>query len=83
MDSETAIQPTKSSPNNGPDGLSDSISKINLDGNGEGDDTLPKQTIEQPTRRLVIYQRPQTLKLSKSPLVKPPEGMPALKDWFG
>jgi hypothetical protein len=84
MDPEAPKQPTKSSPKNGPSDLVDSMSKINLDDeNEEGDHTLHKRNIEQPARRLVIYPRPQTLKLSKSPLVKPPDNMPALKDWFG
>ncbi|KDQ16605.1 hypothetical protein BOTBODRAFT_64580 [Botryobasidium botryosum FD-172 SS1] len=33
--------------------------------------------------KLVSYTRAEVLYLSRSPLVKPPDGMPALKEWFG
>lgn len=82
MDPETANQAIKLSPKNGANAdIVDSMSKVSLDdGHPE---TLDKRTMGQPTRRLVIYPRPQILRLSKSPLVKPPVNMPALKDWFG
>ena len=35
------------------------------------------------TRPRVIYSRADLLTLSKSPLVKPPDAMPSLKDWYG
>lgn len=38
---------------------------------------------EPPPRPLHVYTRYGLLHLSKSPLVNIPEGMPALKDWFG
>ena len=37
----------------------------------------------QPQRPLHVYSRSDVLLLSKSPLVKQPDGMPSLKDWFG
>ncbi|KAI0778094.1 hypothetical protein BD413DRAFT_683932 [Trametes elegans] len=42
-----------------------------------------QKTTETPTRPLRVYSRHDILQLSKSPLVTLPEGMPALKDWFG
>ncbi|GBE78384.1 hypothetical protein SCP_0112690 [Sparassis crispa] len=39
--------------------------------------------IDTPPRPLRVYTRSQVLYLHKSPLVKPPDGMPPLKDWFG
>ncbi|KAG6381329.1 hypothetical protein JVT61DRAFT_5739 [Boletus reticuloceps] len=35
------------------------------------------------SRPFIMYSRPQLLFLHKSPLVQLPNGMPALKDWFG
>lgn len=35
------------------------------------------------SRPFITYSRPQLLFIHKSPLVQPPCGMPALKDWFG
>jgi zinc finger CCCH domain-containing protein 13 len=83
MDPETANQPTKPSPKSRPKDLAHSMSKVNLDDEHEETVPLDKRNTEQSARHLVIYPRLQVLKLSKSPLVKPPEGMPALKDWFG
>jgi hypothetical protein len=84
MDPEIENQPTKSSPKNGANDLVGSMSKFSLnDEHDENDLTLNKGNTEQPARLLVIYPRPQMLKLSKSPLVKLPGGMPTLKDWFG
>lgn len=60
--------------------LTDNMSNVHVDGH---DDTLETNTMGQPTRRLVIYPRPHLLNLHKSPLVKPPDDMPVLKDWFG
>ena len=37
----------------------------------------------QSTRPLHVYKRPELLYLSKSPLVKSPDGLPPLKEWFG
>ena len=75
MDPDTANQDTNvSSANASAIDLVDSMSNMKL--------SEDKNT-EHPARTLVIYLRPQILKLSKSPLVKPPCGMPSLKEWFG
>lgn len=37
----------------------------------------------QPVRPFITYSRVQCLALHKSPLVRLPDGMPPLKDWFG
>ncbi|KAJ7071543.1 hypothetical protein C8F01DRAFT_439119 [Mycena amicta] len=42
---------------------------------------VPAQS--SPCRPLLIYTRPQLLRLQSSPLVKPPTAMPELKHWFG
>ncbi|TFY81541.1 hypothetical protein EWM64_g2465 [Hericium alpestre] len=42
--------------------------------------TTPSDTTPHP---FISYTQEQLLLLSKSPLVTLPEGMPALKDWFG
>lgn len=46
------------------------------------DDGTPDGEAQSP-RPLHIYTRAQLLTLSVSPLVKVPDGMPELKDWFG
>jgi hypothetical protein len=38
---------------------------------------------EAISRPLTIYTRAQILFLHESPLVKPPSGMPPLREWFG
>lgn len=72
-----------SSPQNGSiEKLTDSVEKVSL----HTDDSKPTSTDkkdESPPRPLHVYRRPQILLLSKSPLVKQPDGMPPLKDWFG
>jgi hypothetical protein len=85
MDPESADQPQKSLQNNEANAdIVDSMSKFILaNDHQETRDTPDNKNTEQPTRRLAVYKRPQMLRLSKSPLVKPPEGMPPLKDWFG
>ena len=82
MDSQATTKTPKSPPKDAavPD-LVASVSKVQLD---DEHDILPENNSHsQPTRTLVIYPRSHALKLYKSPLVKPPNGMPALKDWFG
>lgn len=60
--------------------IAESLGKVSL----QNDDTKssPDKKDESP-RLLHVYARPQILQLSKSPLVKQPDGMPALKEWFG
>lgn len=85
MDPENSQQCTQPSTTNGTTtDIVNAMSKVNMD--NEHTDTevdLDNKNTEKPHRPLFIYPRPQMLKLSKSPLVKPPDGMPALKDWFG
>ena len=38
---------------------------------------------KEHVKPLIRWPRPSLLRLSKSPLVKPPDGMPPFKDWFG
>jgi len=48
------------------------------------DASTPDSAAEtEPPRPLHIYTRRQLVSLSRSPLVKVPDGMPELKDWFG
>ncbi|EKM60978.1 uncharacterized protein PHACADRAFT_24203 [Phanerochaete carnosa HHB-10118-sp] len=58
--------------------LADSLAKANV----QPEDKLHEKP-GQPPRELHIYAYSQLLRISRSPLVKPPEGMPALKEWFG
>ncbi|EGO28321.1 hypothetical protein SERLADRAFT_458713 [Serpula lacrymans var. lacrymans S7.9] len=39
--------------------------------------------IPPPSSSVIVYSPRQILLLYASPLVKPPIGIPALKDWFG
>lgn len=56
----------------------DAMEKLQLQAPPSSEETLP-----DPSRPFILYTRSQALQLSKSPLVKPPDGMPALKEWFG
>ena len=44
---------------------------------------IDQKNTDLPPRPLRVYARHDMIHLSKSPLVCLPEGMPALKDWFG
>ena len=50
---------------------------------GDSGDTSSSKSERVSPKRLRVYTRSQALYLRDSPLVKPPEGMPSLKDWFG
>lgn len=58
------------------DALADSLANVDIQ---DRSDKKP----EHPPRELHVYTHAQLLWISESPLVKPPDGMPALKDWFG
>ena len=60
------------------DTLADSLANVEIQ-----EDKSFDEKVEQSPRELRVYTHPQLLWLSKSPLVKPPDGMPPLKDWFG
>ena len=62
------------------DDLSRSVGKIALE-TEDDEDTSSKPTDTQ--RSFYVYTRAQALYLSKSPLVRCPQGMPDFKDWFG
>ncbi|KAH9835639.1 uncharacterized protein C8Q71DRAFT_762895 [Rhodofomes roseus] len=47
------------------------------------DDTSTSKSERISRRPLRVYTRSQAMHLRESPLVKPPDGMPSLKDWFG
>lgn len=68
------------------DKLATELEKVDLDNSEEqGKDQATNSHKAQDTtsRRLIIYTRKHLLHLSKSPLVKPPDGMPGFKSWFG
>ncbi|TDL28665.1 hypothetical protein BD410DRAFT_781186 [Rickenella mellea] len=67
------------------DELENAISAVSLQPHNVADahPTANDGNTERPNRRLIVYTRRQALRLSQSPLVKPPDGMPPLKDWFG
>lgn len=64
------------------DKLGEALAKTELQ---EDDSSLAttEQVAAQSARPLHVYKRPELLFLSKSPLVKPPDGLPPLKEWFG
>lgn len=71
------------------DALSDGLSNVSLQSVDTPDPKdLPSSVLPVPRgdsvpRPFVMYSRFQLLSLYKSPLVKIPDGMPVLKDWFG
>lgn len=84
MDPDSPSPASKSLPENGvTDDLVGAMSQVNLDHEQNADTTLDNEPTHTPPRALHIYTRSDMLKICQSPLVKPPEGMPALKDWFG
>ena len=83
--SQNTLNVSSVSSENGPAAdISASLEKVSIQ-RQEEDPTRStnSENHDSPRRRLHVYRRPQVLFLSKSPLVKTPEGMPALKDWFG
>lgn len=84
MDPESPSPTSKALPENGTTvDLVGAMSQVNLDHEQNTDTPLDHESIKPPPRPLHIYTRADMLKIHQSPLVKPPEGMPALKDWFG
>ncbi|KAH8100640.1 hypothetical protein BXZ70DRAFT_165827 [Cristinia sonorae] len=81
--SQNSSNPSPTSPKN--DSVSDvsnSLEKISLQAQTQAA-SVKLESHDPSPRRLHIYRRPHVLLLSKSPLVKTPDGMPSLKDWFG
>lgn len=62
--------------------LVEAVAKVALQ-DSSATDNLDNKIIDAPARPLKIYSRSQVLHLYQSPLVKVPDGMPPLKDWFG
>lgn len=71
------------------DAISDGLSNVSLQSVDHSDlKDLPSSVLPLPQgdsipRPFIMYPRSQLLFLHKSPLVKIPDGMPVLKDWFG
>lgn len=65
------------------DKLADALAKVEIESQDSSLLVNDEKEQQQPPRPLHIYSRIDALNLSKSPLVTLPEGMPALKDWFG
>lgn len=66
--------------------LADGVANVSLTEEGNSPEPATDQQAEEyapPLRPVVVYTRPQMLFLYRSPLVQTPDGMPALKDWFG
>jgi zinc finger CCCH domain-containing protein 13 len=69
---------TTSDPSHGTvDSLANTLANVDI----QEDKTQEKDI--QPPRDLHVYTNLELLLLSKSSLVKAPDDMPALKDWFG
>lgn len=64
------------------DTLADGMAKATLENATSADKSSIQETSASPCP-LRVYTRRQLLALYKSPLVQPPDSMPALKDWFG
>ena len=62
--------------------LAEGVEKIAIV--AEADDTPAGADVSQKQQRpRIIYTRKQLVRLSQSPLVKSPDGMPPFKAWFG
>ncbi|KII93485.1 hypothetical protein PLICRDRAFT_35702 [Plicaturopsis crispa FD-325 SS-3] len=82
----TESDASKQTPSPAVDGPASAVEDIALQDDAPSSSRNPSSDTpktENSSRPLYIYTRAQALYLHKSPLVKPPEGMPALKDWFG
>ncbi|EPT04244.1 hypothetical protein FOMPIDRAFT_148672 [Fomitopsis schrenkii] len=62
--------------------LIESIARVSVQ-DGDSGDTSTSKSEHVSSQPLRVYTRSQVLYLRDSPLVRPPEGMPSLKDWFG
>lgn len=74
--------PTTLNEQNTVDKLEEALAKTDLQEN-DGPASTDEEKVEQSPRPLHVYKRHELLFLSKSPLVKPPDDLPPLKDWFG
>ncbi|KZV87094.1 hypothetical protein EXIGLDRAFT_211051 [Exidia glandulosa HHB12029] len=61
-----------------------SVPGVELDAESDSDRDQPAPPPETASRRRpYVYSRKDLLDLSNSPLVKTPDGMPSLKEWYG
>ncbi|KAH8120141.1 hypothetical protein DFH11DRAFT_1558531 [Phellopilus nigrolimitatus] len=65
------------------DALVDELEKADIESSSEAEDTQSNEADSTPSRPRIVYTRRQLLYLSQSPLVRPPDGMPTFKSWFG
>ena len=64
--------------------VADAVEKLSLaPSDNQGCPPAAKAETDSPPRLLIRYTRKHLLLLSKSPLVKVPDGMPTFKSWFG
>jgi zinc finger CCCH domain-containing protein 13 len=63
--------------------LAEDVGKLTLQDATDTQQNKDGQQFHDSEGPLYIYSIRQCLYLSKSPLVKAPDGMPLLKDWFG
>ncbi|KAI9572813.1 hypothetical protein HD554DRAFT_2326246 [Boletus coccyginus] len=81
MSASDGVPPQRSSP---VVAVADSLASLAIQHNSPVSQHSPESPqIHPDSRPFIMYSRPQLLFLHKSPLVQPPCGMPALKDWFG
>ena len=64
------------------DALAQKLEKTGLENETQDAQAVAQQELID-TRPRVVYSRSQLIRLSKSPLVKAPNGMPDFKAWFG
>ncbi|KZT74709.1 hypothetical protein DAEQUDRAFT_760734 [Daedalea quercina L-15889] len=62
--------------------LVEGVAQVSMRDTGSGDTSTSKSERVSP-KSVRVYTKSQVMYLRDSPLVKPPEGMPSLKDWFG
>ncbi|KIK94862.1 hypothetical protein PAXRUDRAFT_827562 [Paxillus rubicundulus Ve08.2h10] len=65
--------------------ISDSLANVSIQGDNTSNSQYSPMSLQNnsESRPFIVYARSQLLFLHKSPLVRLPSGMPALKDWFG
>lgn len=76
---ETLNTPTQDAAVNN---LIEGVARVSVQ-DGDSGDTSTSKSERVSSQLLRVYTRSQVLYLRDSPLVKPPEGMPSMKEWFG
>ncbi|KIJ68269.1 hypothetical protein HYDPIDRAFT_185388 [Hydnomerulius pinastri MD-312] len=81
------VQESQNQPTSAVDAISDALASVSIqEDSSKSQDSPTSPTHSQnnsESRPFIMYSRSQLLFLHKSPMVKLPTGMPALKDWFG